>query len=158
MKNPGHEKSRELPRVATALLSLALTVPLVTNHSVAADDARYHIEETTTREVSHALRHEFLRFPAAGRSERSVTVTWADLDLSRPAGVEQLYTRLTQATTTVCSPRADIRNTAMNRDRNACLETAMDNAVSNVGHLGLEELHASRTGRSLPSGQEIAGR
>lgn len=149
----------KLPLGATAILSLTLALPLVASHTVAAADSGRKMEQTTTREVSRDQhRANFLRFPAAGRSERSVTVTWADLDLSRPAGLDQLYLRLTQATTTVCSPRADIRNTAMNRDRKACLDTAMDQAVSRVGHLGLEEMHASRTGRSVQPGQEIAGR
>jgi UrcA family protein len=87
-----------------------------------------------------------------------VTVTWADLNLGHPNGLEQLYLRLTQATGAVCSPRADIRNAAMNRDHRACLAAAMDNAVSNVGHLGLAEMHASRTGRSVQPKQEIAER
>lgn len=148
---------RELPLVATAILSLALTLPLLSKQTVAADD-RGNLEQTTTWEVGRDTRADYLRFPATGRAERSTTVTWADLDLNRPAGIEQLYVRLTQATTEVCSPRADIRNAAMNRDRKACLATAMDQAVSNVGHLGLEQMHASRTGRNVRPGQEIAER
>jgi len=147
---------REMPLVATAILSLALTLPLLSQQTIAED--RNNLEQTTTRETGRNTRADYLRFPTTGRAERSATVTWADLDLNRPAGLEQLYLRLTQATTAVCSPRADIRNTAMNRDRKACLETAMDQAVSSVGHLGLEQLHASRTGGSLPAGQEIAER
>ncbi|MFO7553288.1 MAG: UrcA family protein [Haliea sp.] len=151
-----NDNHRELPLVATAILSLALTLPLLSNQTIAEE--RNNLEQTTTREVGRDTRADYLRFPATGRAERSATVTWADLDLNRPAGLEQLYLRLTQATTTVCSPRADIRDAAMNRDRKACLATAMDQAVNNVGHLGLEQLHASRTGRSLPSGQEVAER
>ena len=158
MKTVKNEKHSKLPLGATAILSLALALPLVNSQTVAAEDYRRIMEQPTAREITRDTRANFIRFPAAGRTERSATVTWADLDLSRPAGLEQLYVRLTQATSDVCSPRADIRNAAMNRDRRACLEAAMDQAVSNVGHLGLEEMHASRTGRSLQSGQEVAER
>ncbi len=154
MNNPGNKNQRKLPLATTALVSLALTLPLLANHTVADDEYRYNVEQTTTRET----RADFVSFPHIGRTDRSVTVTWADLNLGHPAGLDQLYLRLTQATKAVCSPRADIRDTAMHRDHKACLETAMDNAVSNVGHLGLEEMHASRTGRSMKPGQDIAKR
>ncbi|MDO8860675.1 UrcA family protein [Haliea sp. E1-2-M8] len=154
MNTVKNENPTKVPLGATAILSLALALPLVTSPTVVADDYGRRLEQPSAGET----RVSSLRFPAAGRSERSATVTWADLDLNRPAGLDQLYLRLAQATTTVCAPRADIRNAAMNRDRKACLETAMDNAVSRVGHLGLEEMHASRTGRSVQPGQEIAGR
>lgn len=158
MKTENNEKHTKLPLGASAILSLVLALPLVASHSVAAEDNRRDVEQTSAREITRDTRANFVRFPASGRTERSASVSWADLDLNRPAGLEQLYLRLTRATSDVCSPRADIRNAAMNRDRKACLEAAMDNAVANVGHLGLEELHASRTGRSVQPEQGIAGR
>lgn len=127
------ERNPEILRpAAAALLSLALALPLAASHTVAGN--------------------------RDGRVDRSIPVSWADLDLNRPAGLETLYLRLTRATTAVCSPREDIRNFAMNRDRDACLETAMDNAVRSLGHRGLEGMHASRTGRSVGPGQSIARR
>lgn len=153
MKNLAKANHRTLPLVTTAVLSLALTLPMLANQAVA--DNR---EQTTAWDTGRDTRTDFLRFPAAGRAEQNMTVTWADLNLGHPQGIEQLYLRLSQATADVCSPRPDIRNAAMNRDYKACRETAMDSAVSNVGHLGLEEMHASRTGRSVKPGQEIAER
>ena len=141
---------------ASIILSLALV--LVTSQTFAADDVGGKIEKNTSREFTRDQRDSSLRFTASGRTDRSVTVAWADLDLSRTAGLGKLYQRLTRATSTVCSPRADIRNIGMYRDRKACLEAAMDSAVSNVGHLGLEEMHANRTGRSIQPKQELATR
>lgn len=159
MKTVKNEKHSKLPLGTTAILSLALVLPLATSQTVAAEDYRRIMEQPTTREITRdTTRTNSLRFPAAGRAERSRAVSWADLDLNRPAGLEQLYVRLAQATSNVCAPRADIRNAAMNRDRKACLETAMDKAVSSVGHPGLQEMHASRTGGNVQPGQKIAGR
>ncbi len=155
MNTSVHEHKKGL-HLGTAVM-LALVLPLAASQVVAQGSHSPNMEQTTTRAAGRDGPSP-LRFPAQGRDDRSVTVSWGDLDLSRPAGLEQLYLRLSEATATVCSPREDIRNLALHRERKACLARAMDRAVSQVGYPALEELHASRTGRDVQTREQVAER
>jgi UrcA family protein len=158
MKTSTEKSHRTILTGTAAALSLALALPLTARHAVATEDQGRNMADTILRETTRDQPATSLRFTAARPTERATTVTWADLDLSRPAGLDRLYQRLSGAITNVCGPREHIRNIAGNRDRKACMERAMHNAVRNVGHRGLEEVHASRTGRSLQPGQQTASR
>jgi UrcA family protein len=73
----------------------------------------------------------------------SVTVNYADLDLSKPAGVGALYRRLEKAAKTVCGPYADRdpRRKAVWRD---CYDQAVANAVANIDRPMLTALHSAK--------------
>ncbi|PLW82490.1 hypothetical protein CWI75_12120 [Kineobactrum sediminis] len=95
---------------------------------------------------------------AEATREQSTIVSWEDLNLARPAGLNQLYLRLEQASRAVCAPREDSRNPPMHRDYQGCQARAMDAAVNDVGHQGLRDLHASRNGKPGLQKEQIANR
>lgn len=81
---------------------------------------------------------------AADAVERAVRVSYADLDLSKPAGVERLYSRLKGAADAVCGDA----NVLDLRTRNAvlaCQETALDAAVVSIGHSAVTARHLGKT-------------
>ncbi len=59
----------------------------------------------------------------------TVVVNYADLDLSRPAGAQILLSRLRAASAMVCGT-SDIRDLSRSMRVRACVDTAMDQAVS----------------------------
>ena len=61
----------------------------------------------------------------------SVNVTYADLDLSQPAGARQLYQRLQRASKAVCGS-ADQMNLAAYRRWQSCYSEALQRAVLRV--------------------------
>lgn len=60
-----------------------------------------------------------------------MSVSYADLDLARPAGANTLIQRIRVAANAVCGS-ADIRDLAASRRRAACVTQAMDNAIRAV--------------------------
>lgn len=135
-----------------ALLSLTLIAG--TGSLDAREDTR--MEETRVRAQEKSLTYQLPERSERHRVQRSVTVGFADLDLERPAGLDTLYLRLEEATALVCGPREDGRNLALHRDQQQCRGTAMDKAVAAIGHLGLDDLHLARSGRSSPHDQSVA--
>jgi UrcA family protein len=91
-----------------------------------------------------------------GANSRSMTVSYGDLDLSQPAGVNALYTRLRTAAGSVCGPKADGRNLTMRFYWKQCFNEALDTAVAKVAHVGLSEIHLAQTGRRVGAGQQVA--
>lgn len=66
---------------------------------------------------------------AAPAAPATVTVSYGDLDLTKEAGVEQLYARLRRAAKSVCGPDTDIRDLPGTTSRNACIAKALAEAV-----------------------------
>lgn len=87
-------------------------------------------------------------FTRSGAESRSITVSYADLDMRRAEGASTLYFRLRSAARTVCAPMAS-RGLAERRDWNRCYSDALDNAVSAAGSDQLSTLHLTRTGRNI---------
>jgi UrcA family protein len=89
---------------------------------------------------------------AAGASNRqfvsdgvnSYVVRFADLDLSQTDGAAALYGRLRQAAHSVCSSLQS-RDIGMNAHYRACMEQAIDGAVSSIGRPTLSQYHESHT-------------
>ena len=83
---------------------------------------------------------------APGKNELpSVTVSYFDLDLATPAGVQALYDRMKDAARTVCDSLAtrEIGRMGLWRD---CYEQAVDDAVATVDRPALTALYqAERT-------------
>jgi UrcA family protein len=79
-------------------------------------------------------------FAATQADPPAVRVKYAELDLTKDAGVEHLYTRLRNAARQVCG-RADNRNLAALADQDACMQRALDRAVEDVHSARLTARH-----------------
>ena len=79
---------------------------------------------------------------------RRQVVTFADLDLTRPAGAQELYRRIKSAARSVCETYD-----GLTRDRN-CEEQAVARAVGDVGAPLLKARHQSSTHRQLLQAQQ----
>lgn len=80
---------------------------------------------------------------AADPGQTSITVTYADLDLAKPQGVDTLYARLRGAAKAACGDydARNLREKALVRE---CREEALANAVSGIGHAALTAKHLQR--------------
>lgn len=79
---------------------------------------------------------------------RSVTVRYAELDLSKPQGVEALYLRIRGAAKRVCTAdySTAIRDQVSWRN---CYQDAIERAVRQVNVPTLTALHRARTSSAL---------
>jgi UrcA family protein len=89
--------------------------------------------------------------PDSGREIRSLTVSFADLDLANAAGAATLYDRLKTAARRVCG-KADPRDLSAVGDVKRCRTEALDAAVAGVDNPRLTALH-----RDADAPQELAG-
>jgi UrcA family protein len=74
---------------------------------------------------------------AADGAAPSVKVSYADLDLSRPAGAQMLYRRLKHAAASVCGPSVKPAELDRYAAWKSCYEPALHNAVMQVGAPGV---------------------
>jgi UrcA family protein len=74
-------------------------------------------------------------------TRRSVTVSYGDLNLANPAGVERLYQRLRQAANRVCGDPVMVRLSG----RAQCTQHAVEEAVRSIDNRNLTALHQERT-------------
>jgi len=77
---------------------------------------------------------------------RSVTVNFADLNLSTDKGIARLYTRLRIASGQVCGSEPEYNQFRNHEDWASCRQTALTRAVGKVGHPALIALHQQKTG------------
>jgi UrcA family protein len=77
----------------------------------------------------------------------SIKVSFADLDLSKPAGADTLYKRIKRASRMVCRDSASPSDPKGTRSYRKCYEAAMDNAVRHVGVPTLTALHQGDTAK-----------
>lgn len=82
----------------------------------------------------------------AGSPEQSTqrTVRFADLDLSRPAGIAVLYQRIRVAAREVCQPFSE-RDLMLLTDARSCFRDAIDHAVDDVHSPALSRYHQKKT-------------
>jgi len=75
---------------------------------------------------------------AAAANAPSVTVSYRDLDLSRPADGHVLYVRLVRAATAVCAavPSYELERFAAYQH---CVKTVLDSAVQQIHSVTLEQ-------------------
>jgi UrcA family protein len=80
--------------------------------------------------------------PAIADEVAAVTVNYADLDVSKPAGAQQLYQRIKSAARKVCAPLngKDLHRMFLWRD---CYEQAVADAVATIDRPALSALHQS---------------
>jgi UrcA family protein len=70
-------------------------------------------------------------------------VTYADLDISKPAGAKVLYSRIVAAANEVCSFNGSRELTDWTAEQ-ACIKKSIDEAVKDVNSTALSELHTAR--------------
>jgi UrcA family protein len=80
---------------------------------------------------------------AAAEDVASVTVSYADLDLSKPVGVQILYGRIKAAARKVCSPLDETKQLQRMQQWRDCYETAVADAVTRIDRPTLTALHHS---------------
>ena len=73
-------------------------------------------------------------------------VNFADLDLTRSAGIAMLYTRIAWAADEVCEPAPPF-STRSEILAHACAKQAVDRAVADVNLPQLTSYHLAKTGR-----------
>ena len=80
---------------------------------------------------------------------RSVTVQYGDLNLSNPQGAAALYSRIVDAAHEVCDDSSsDLASRAFARQ---CVNKAIADAVTRVGHPELVAIYIEKTHRALPT-------
>ena len=79
----------------------------------------------------------------------SVTVKFADLDISRPVDATKLYGRIQGAANRVCSAH-DRSNFAAQANFKACVRDAIGRAVAKVQSPALTMVYRARTGAIVP--------
>jgi UrcA family protein len=77
------------------------------------------------------------------------TVSYADLDLSKPAGAQTLYKRIKAAAARVCARNDNYSILEGRRAYHACFDTAVANAVSQIDRPALTALHREETNREV---------
>jgi UrcA family protein len=82
---------------------------------------------------------------------KSVTVSTRGIDLSQPAGAQELYARIRAAAREACSGAAG-RSAARQVAWNACRREATERAVASLGDPSVARLHAARGKRSTSAG------
>lgn len=81
---------------------------------------------------------------AAGDGRTQITVSYADLDLAKPQGVDTLYARLKGAAKAACG-EADARNLREKALVRGCRDEALANAIQGVNHSALTAKHLQRS-------------
>lgn len=85
----------------------------------------------------------------AGNDGRThITVSYADLDLGKPQGVDTLYARLRGAAKVACG-EADARNLREKAFVRGCREEALANAIEGIDHSALTAKHLQRSPERL---------
>jgi UrcA family protein len=79
---------------------------------------------------------------AADYAHPSRRVSFADLDISKPAGAKVLYSRIKVAAQQVCVFNASRDLRVAERER-ACIKETIDDAVKRVNSTALTELHSA---------------
>lgn len=80
-------------------------------------------------------------------TQRSLTIAYSDIDLSKSDGPQLLYKRMASAARTVCD-QPDPRELRRQIAYKACYQKALDEAVQQIGSPELTALHRTRGSRS----------
>lgn len=85
----------------------------------------------------------------APAADKQVTVSYADLDVGRRAGAEELIARMHAAATQACGPAPDIRQLAPSRAYRQCIADAIARGVADVNAPAVTELFHGSTNPGL---------
>ena len=86
-------------------------------------------------------------------ADPSMTVSYADLNVKSPAGVEALYKRIKKAAYEVCQIPTGTHQIKIESELKACKADAIDRAVQQSNLPSLTALHQSKTGRTVDAPQ-----
>lgn len=78
-------------------------------------------------------------------SAPTITVSYAELDINKPRGLEVLYSRIERAAKSVCGFENSPRQLSRMRQAKACYQTAVDDAVRQINRPTLTALHLAKT-------------
>ena len=76
---------------------------------------------------------------------KTLTVSYADLDLSKPAGAQTLYKRIKAAARSVCGPTDRYTYSTPSHAFRQCFDKAIADAVAQVDRPSLTALHREET-------------
>lgn len=82
-------------------------------------------------------------------SAPTIRVSYAELDINKPRGLEVLYHRIQRAAKSVCGIDYSSRDLAAGRHAMACYKTAVDDAVRQINRPTLTALHRAKTRATL---------
>lgn len=94
--------------------------------------------------VAYAGMAQADRVDRSLNSVPSITISYAELDISKPQGLQVLYTRLERAAKTVCDFDYAPRDLARVRSAKACYQSALENAVNQINRPTLTALHRAK--------------
>ena len=75
----------------------------------------------------------------------SITLSYSELDISKPQGLETLYTRIKRAARSVCGIERSPTTMFRGRQAMACYQTTVEDAVRQANRPRLTALHRART-------------
>jgi len=75
-----------------------------------------------------------------------IRITYGDLNLATPAGVEVLYARIRGAAKQYCEPERMLTGTRVSTTYDRCINDTVATAVRKLNQPGLSALHAARSG------------
>jgi UrcA family protein len=78
-------------------------------------------------------------------SAPTIKVSYAELDINKPRGLEVLYSRIQRAAKIVCGNDHMLQELARGRHAAACYKTAVDDAVRQINRPTLTALHRAKT-------------
>lgn len=82
-------------------------------------------------------------------SAPTIRISFAELDINKPRGLQVLYSRIERAAKVVCGFDYSPRELARNRQAKACYQTAVDDAVRQINRPTLTALHRAKTRATL---------
>jgi UrcA family protein len=94
---------------------------------------------------AHADRINRINGAVTVTSAPTMTVSFSELDITKPRGLEVLYSRIEHAAKTVCGLDYMPKSLARNRHAKACFQTAVDDAVRQINRPTLTALHRTKT-------------
>lgn len=85
------------------------------------------------------------------RGTGNVAVSYADLNLANPTGLDTLYRRVKSAAHKVCGVENMRVSLDITRKNQECISVAIDNAIENIGDARLAALHQAKLAESNQS-------
>jgi UrcA family protein len=98
----------------------------------------------------------FLNAAYAEEAPKTLTVHFADLDLSNDAGVARLFDRIKGAATRVCSGQRGGQTLRDKEQYTACVDLALSNAVARVDRPSLTEYVVSKQATEKKAPNKVA--
>jgi UrcA family protein len=96
--------------------------------------------------AAFAVCTSLIAYSASAESDvKSQTVSFDDLDLSKPAGAQTLYKRIQKAARHVCGPADNYSYLTPRKKFRECFEEAVAAAVAQVDRPSLTALHREQT-------------